>query len=114
MCCRQDPSWLSGFTVTAGQERACAITALSRGLYAAEGWMKETERRRRQFIRAYHPDRGGDLDTFIAGMRVFDTQQALSESPPSVVVVRRLNWPARMAIAAVRRLRHGRKPPRVR
>ena len=76
--------------------------------------MKETECRRRQFIRAYHPDRGGDLGTFIAGMRVFDTQQALSEPPPSVVVVRRLNWPARMVIAAVRRLRHGRKPPRVR
>jgi hypothetical protein len=76
--------------------------------------MKETERRRRQFIRAYHPDRGGDLDTFIAGMRVFDTQQAISASPPSVVVVRRPNWPARMVIAVVRRLRHGRKPPRVR
>jgi hypothetical protein len=114
MCCRQDPSWLSGFTVTAGQERACAITALSRGLYAAEGWMKETERRRGQVIRAYHPDRRGDLGTFIAGMRVFDTQQALSEPPPSVVVVRRPNWPARMVIAAVRRLRRGRKPPRVR
>ena len=75
--------------------------------------MKETERRRRQFIRAYHPDRGGDLGTFIAGMRVFDTQQALSE-PPRVVVVRRPNWPARMVIAAARRLRHDRKPPRVR
>jgi hypothetical protein len=76
--------------------------------------MKESERRRRQFIRAYHPDRGGDLGAFIAGMRVFDTQRALSEPPPSVVVVRHLSWPARMAIAAVRRLRHGRKPPRVR
>jgi len=76
--------------------------------------MKESERRRRQFIRAYHPDRGGDLGAFIAGMRVFDTQRALSEPTPSVVVVRRPNWPARMAIAAVRRLRHGRKPPRVR
>ena len=46
--------------------------------------MKETERRRRQFIRAHHPDRGGDLGTFIAGMRVFETQQALSEPPPRV------------------------------
>jgi hypothetical protein len=88
--------------------------ALSGGPYAAEGWMKETERRRRQFIRAHHPDRGGDLGTFIAGMRVFDTQRALSEPPPSVVAVRRPNWPARMVIAAARRLRHGRKPPRVR
>jgi hypothetical protein len=76
--------------------------------------MKETERLRRQFIRAYHPDRGGDLGTFIAGMRVFDTQQVLSEPPPCVVVVRRPNWPARLVTAAARRLRHGRKPPRVR
>lgn len=81
---------------------------------AGAGWMKETERLRRQFIRAHHPDRGGDAGTFIAGMRVFDTQQALSEPPPSIVVVRRPNWPARMVIAAVRRLRHGRKPARVR
>jgi hypothetical protein len=76
--------------------------------------MKESERRRRQFIRAHHPDRGGDAATFIAGMRAFDTQQALSEPPSRVVVVRRPNWRARMVIAAVRRLGHGRKPPRVR
>lgn len=67
-----------------------------------------------QVCAKHHPDRGGDLGTFFAGMRVCDTQRALSEPPPSVVVLRRLNWPARMAIAAVRRLRHGRKPPRVR
>ncbi len=76
--------------------------------------MKETERRRRQFIRAHHPDRGGDAGTFIAGMRAFDTEQAPWRPPPSVVVVRRPNWPARLVIAAARRLRHGRKPPRVR
>ncbi len=76
--------------------------------------MKETERRRRQFIRAHHPDRGGDAGAFIAGMRAFDTEQAHWRPPPSVVVVRRPNWPARLVIAAARRLGHGRKPPRVR
>ena len=75
--------------------------------------MKETERRRRQFIRAHHPDRGGDAGAFIAGMRAFDTEQAPWRPPPSVVVVRRPNWPARLVIAAARRLRDGRKPPRV-
>jgi hypothetical protein len=48
--------------------------------------MKETERRRRQFIRAHHPDRGGDASAFIAGMRAFDTEQAPWRPPPSVVV----------------------------
>ncbi len=76
--------------------------------------MKETERCRRQFIRAHHPDRGGDAGAFIAGMRAFDTEQAPWRPPPSVVVVRRPNWPARLVIAAARRLGHGRKPPRVR
>ena len=76
--------------------------------------MKETERRRRQFIRAHHPDRGGDAGTFIAGMRAFDAEQAPWSPPLSVVVVRRPSWQARLVIAAARRLRHGRKPPRVR
>jgi hypothetical protein len=34
--------------------------------------VKETVRRRRQFIREHHPDRGGDAGAFIAGMRAFD------------------------------------------
>ena len=33
-------------------------------------------RRRREFIRAHHPDRGGDTESFIAGLRGFDTEQA--------------------------------------
>ena len=76
--------------------------------------MKETDRRRRQFIRAHHPDRGGDAGTFIAGMRAFDAERAPWRPPPGVVVARRPNWPARLVIAAARRLGHGRKPPRVR
>jgi len=76
--------------------------------------VKETERRRRQFIRTYHPDRGGDAGAFIAGMRAFGTEQASWRPPPSVVVVRRSGWPTRLVTAAARRLRDGRKPPRVR
>ena len=34
---------------------------------------REFRRRRRAFIRAYHPDRGGDTDLFTAGLRAFDT-----------------------------------------
>jgi len=33
MCCGRESVLASGVTVTAGQERAGAITALSRGLY---------------------------------------------------------------------------------
>lgn len=76
--------------------------------------MKETERLRRQFIRAHHPDRGGDAGAFIAGMRAFDAEQASWRPPPGVVVVRRPSWPARLVIAVARRLGYGRKPPRVR
>jgi hypothetical protein len=76
--------------------------------------MKETERRRRQFIRAHHPDRGGDAGAFITGMRAFDAEQAHRRPPHNVVVIRRPNWPARLVIAAARRLRDGRRPPRVR
>lgn len=34
---------------------------------------REIRRRRRDFIRAHHPDRGGDTDFFTAGLRAFDT-----------------------------------------
>lgn len=77
--------------------------------------MGEAERRRRDFIRAHHPDRGGDPDVFVAGLRSFDMDRQGSPQPwPRVVVVRRRPWPTRMVIAVARRLRHGRRPPRVR
>ncbi len=76
--------------------------------------MGEAERRRRDFIRAHHPDRGGDPDVFVAGLRSFDMDQEGSPQPgPRVVVVRRRLWPTRMVIAVFRRLGHGRRPPRV-
>jgi hypothetical protein len=97
----------------------------------------EAARRRREFIRDHHPDRGGDADSFIAGLRGFDAGRApgdprssagsrspgdpggaaaerAAEPPPRVVVVPHRAWLTRLAAAAVRRLRHGRKPARVR
>jgi hypothetical protein len=76
--------------------------------------MGEAERRRRDFIRTHHPDRGGDPDVFVAGLRSFDEDQEGSPQPgPRVVVLRRRLLPARMVIAVARWLGHGRKPPRV-
>ena len=76
--------------------------------------MGEAERRRRDFIRAHHPDRGGDPDVFVAGLRSFDMDQEGSPQPgPRVVVVRRRLLPTRMVIALARRLGYGRRPPRV-
>ena len=37
---------------------------------ATEAGATEAGRRRREFIRAHHPDRGGDADTFMAGLRL--------------------------------------------
>ena len=84
------------------------------GLHSGgECWVKETERRRRQFIRAYHPDRGGDPDEFMAGLRAFGAGQAPLD-PPMVVVVRHRGWPARLMIAVAGCFHRGRKPSRVR
>lgn len=76
--------------------------------------VEEAERRRRDFIRAHHPDRGGDPDMFVAGLRSFGTEHERSGQPrPRVVVVKRRAWLTRMVIAAARRLCHGRRLPRV-
>ena len=47
--------------------------------------MSDIERRRRQFVQEHHPDRGGDPEEFIAGLRAFDTEQA-SWTPAARVV----------------------------
>ena len=78
--------------------------------------MDGAERRRREFIRVNHPDRGGDPDAFIAGMRSFGAEAgSLGTEPlPRVVVVSRRSWLTRLAIAVAQRLRHGKRAPRVR
>jgi hypothetical protein len=81
----------------------------------SENGAEETGRRRREFIRAHHPDRGGDAETFIAGLRAIEAEQAPGDPPPlRVVIAAHQRWPARLAAAAVRRLRPDSKPPRVR
>lgn len=76
--------------------------------------MDEAKRRRRDFIRANHPDRGGDVGLFLAGLRMFDEQLDSSEPPPRVVVVAHQSWAAHLITAIARRLRPGKAPPRVR
>jgi hypothetical protein len=80
--------------------------------------VRADRRRRRDFIRAHHPDRGGDPAAFIVGIRSFDPADpagaAGREPLPPVRVVRRRAWPAQLGMAAIRRLRRGRRVPRVR
>jgi len=73
----------------------------------------EVKRRRRDFIFANHPDRGGDVDAFVAGMRLLDEQPSSPESP-RVVVVAHKPWPVKVVIAIARRVRRGKRDPRVR
>jgi hypothetical protein len=76
---------------------------------------REIRRRRREFIRAHHPDRGGDTEFFTAGLRAIEAgrEQDLGQ-PPKVVIIKRRPWLIRLAIAAARRVRYGPRPPRVR
>jgi hypothetical protein len=76
--------------------------------------MNDDERRRREFIWAHHPDRGGDAEIFIVGLRAFEAEQAPADPLPVVVVTRRRSWLARLVIVPLRRLLPSRTPPRVR
>jgi hypothetical protein len=76
--------------------------------------VSDIERRRRQFVREHHPDRGGDPEEFIVGLRAFDTEQASWAPAARVVVIKREKWSARLVIAARQHLHRGRKSPRVR
>ena len=74
----------------------------------------EFRRRRREFIRAHHPDRGGDPEVFAAGLRAFGAGHDPDIGPlPQVVIIRRRAWLIRQAAVVARRLRHGRRPSRV-
>ena len=76
---------------------------------------QEARRRRRNFIRAQHPDLGGDPEAFIAGMRAFGAEHEPDTGPqPDVIIVRRRAWLLQQAATLARRLRYGPRPPRVR
>jgi hypothetical protein len=76
--------------------------------------VEDAERRRREFIRAHHPDRGGDPELFAAGLRSFDADRELDWPLPRVVVVAHRAWLVRVANAVVKRLRPDSEAPRVR
>ncbi len=78
--------------------------------------MEELERRRRAFISVHHPDRGGDPEVFMAGLRRFDAESAqLRVEPlPRVVVLARSTWLKRLITALAKRARPGDRIPRVR
>jgi hypothetical protein len=78
--------------------------------------VEDAERRRREFIRAHHPDRGGDPEVFVTGLRSFDADREL-ECPqplPAVIIVPHRTWFARVANAVLKRLRADGRAPRVR
>jgi hypothetical protein len=59
--------------------------------------MDEHQHRRRAFIRANHPDLGGNPDVFIAGLADLEEQKGAPEPQPRVVAVPRRRWPGRLA-----------------
>jgi hypothetical protein len=70
-------------------------------------------RARREFIRAHHPDRGGDPAAFAAGLAELD--QSLAGGPaPRVVVVADTPWLVSLLTVLMRRIGWRRPPPRVR
>jgi len=77
--------------------------------------MEKPERRRREFIYAHHPDRGGDPDVFMAGLRRFEAEfeQLRVEPLPRVVVVAHRGWLKRLITALAKRAHAGEKVPRV-
>ena len=74
---------------------------------------RERRRARREFIRACHPDRGGDPAAFAAGLAALDHPQV---PPPRarVVVVPDKTWLVILLAAVARRAGWRVPPPRVR
>ncbi len=73
-------------------------------------------RARREFIRANHPDAGGNHDEFVAGLADLDAGRR--SAPPvtttRVTVVPRSAWPVSLTTIVLRRLRRRYQEPRVR
>lgn len=78
--------------------------------------VEEARRRRREFIRAHHPDRGGDPAFFIAGLQSFGEGPGspYPEPLPRVVVIPHRPWRVRLVSIVARRLHPVPCPPRVR
>jgi hypothetical protein len=70
-------------------------------------------RARREFIRAHHPDRGGDPIAFAAGLAELDQLRAGGPAA-RVVAVADTPWPVSLLTALMHRTGWRRRPPRVR
>lgn len=70
-------------------------------------------RARRAYIRAHHPDRGGDPAAFAAGLAALDRAPA-GVPPARVVVIADTPWLVSLVRALARRIGWRRPPPRVR
>ena len=68
---------------------------------------------RREFIRAHHPDRGGDSAAFAAGLAELD-QFAAGRPPARVVVAADTPLLVSLLTALMHRIGWRRPPPRVR
>jgi hypothetical protein len=73
-------------------------------------------RARRDFIRAHHPDAGGNHDDFITGLADLDAGPRPSPAarPTPVTVVSRSAWPVSLTTIVLRRIRRRYQEPRVR
>jgi hypothetical protein len=52
----------------------------------------DRKRRRRELIRAHHPDRGGDPAVFITLLQSLDEEEPRGEPPTEVRFARRRRW----------------------
>jgi hypothetical protein len=106
--------------LAAGRRIEIVLADVRSGAGRRHGCMDENALRRREFIRAHHPDRGGDPATFVAGLAKFDRGEPDGGAGQvRVVVVTRPAMAVRVARAvgaAVRAWLRGRRPhpPRVR
>jgi hypothetical protein len=74
----------------------------------------DARRARRAFIRAYHPDRGGDTQYFIAGLDHLSRQLEPNDDYPIRVVIRPSpSWRGRLIAVGRRVVRRRAGPPRV-
>jgi len=74
----------------------------------------DARRARRAFIREHHPDRGGDTQYFIAGLKRLSTHLGSKDSEARVVVRASPSWRGRFVAAGRRVVRRRAGPPRVR
>jgi hypothetical protein len=67
---------------------------------------------RRKFIRAQHPDRGGDPDAFVAGLRSFEEHTPVGAASSNQVHVTAFSvppWPVSLVTVLLRKFRKPRR-----